>query len=132
MHMQLKPCPFCGCAAEIDTNQRVRNIDSAEMETAISVYCTVCTASVTVCRRDAPEIQPETVAATWNRRTPQPARIISGASVTLPGHYYMRNHSHAHWTVLTVNNPGISTGLRSAQFVKIPTASELLYPDVER
>jgi hypothetical protein len=35
----LKPCPFCGAPAEIDTHRGFRHISTGAMESAVSIYC---------------------------------------------------------------------------------------------
>lgn len=67
MH-KLKPCPFCGGVPEIDTLQGYRNITTGRMENAIAVYCTSCSADISVCYADVPDIQAEQVAEMWNKR----------------------------------------------------------------
>lgn len=67
MH-KLKPCPFCGGVPEMDTLQRYRNIATGRMESAIAVYCTSCSADMSVCYADVPGLQPEQVADMWNKR----------------------------------------------------------------
>ena len=67
MH-KLKPCPFCGGAPEMDALQGYRNITTGRMENAIAVYCTACSADMSVCYADVPDIQPEQVAEMWNKR----------------------------------------------------------------
>ena len=67
MH-KLRPCPFCGGAPEMDTLQGYRNITTGRMGNAIAVYCTSCSAGISVCYADVPDIQPEQVAGMWNKR----------------------------------------------------------------
>lgn len=67
MH-KLKPCPFCGGVPEMDMLRGYRNITTGRMENAIAVYCTTCSADVSVCYGDVPDIQPEQVADMWNKR----------------------------------------------------------------
>lgn len=64
----LKPCPFCGGQAELDSSVHFRAIASGEIERAVSVYCTDCTAEITICVPDVPDIQPDQVAEMWNTR----------------------------------------------------------------
>lgn len=64
----MKPCPFCGGPAEIDTMQGYLNFSNGRMENAIAIYCTECGADISVCRGDVPDIQPEQVAEMWNKR----------------------------------------------------------------
>ena len=65
---KLKPCPFCGGPAEIDTLRGYRNFSSGLMENAIAAYCTACAADISVCYADVPDIQAEQVADMWNKR----------------------------------------------------------------
>lgn len=65
----LKPCPFCGGQAELVSNMHFRAIVSGEIERAVSAYCTDCTAEITICVPDVPDIQPDQVAEMWNMRS---------------------------------------------------------------
>lgn len=62
----LKPCPFCGGEADLDTNQAYRALLSGTVGKAIAAHCTKCDASIQVCFRDVPDITPEAVAEMWN------------------------------------------------------------------
>lgn len=64
----LKPCPFCGGAAEMDERQAFRELVSGRFGTAIAVACLDCGAQVSVCRPDVPDVLPEDVAGMWNQR----------------------------------------------------------------
>jgi hypothetical protein len=64
----LKPCPFCGGDAEMDTRQAYVALGSGRLGSAIAIYCTACTASVSTCREDVPDITPEEMTDQWNRR----------------------------------------------------------------
>ena len=65
---RLKPCPFCGGEAELDSNISFREFVSGEISRAVSVYCRSCSAEITVCVPDVPDITPEQVADMWNSR----------------------------------------------------------------
>ena len=65
----LKPCPFCGGDAELDSMQPYRVFVSGKISVAVAVYCTECSAQISVCKLDDPDIQPEQVIDMWNRRT---------------------------------------------------------------
>ena len=57
MTMDLKPCPFCGGEAESDSQRGYRNISTGNPENAAAIYCTKCSADMTWCYRDTPEIE---------------------------------------------------------------------------
>lgn len=64
----LRACPFCGGAAEIDTQQGYRAMRTGNIGTSIAIYCTKCPASMSICREDVPDIEPEWLVGEWNRR----------------------------------------------------------------
>lgn len=66
--LTLRACPFCGGGAELDTQQPYRNISTGNIRTAVAIYCTQCPASMSICREDVPDIEPEWLAGEWNRR----------------------------------------------------------------
>ena len=68
MSDDLKPCPFCGGDAELDTRQSYRNISTGNLETAIAIYCLGCGVHQSICRGDVPDVEPEMVVELWNRR----------------------------------------------------------------
>lgn len=73
MSEELKPCPFCGEAAEIDTEQGYRNISSGRLESQCAVYCTSCAAEQIFCYADwnhPRDEMPDYVRELWNRRAP--------------------------------------------------------------
>lgn len=70
---ELLPCPFCGGAAETDSQQAYRNISTGYAETAVAVYCTACGAQHTICRGDVPDAELSDVTELWNKRTAPPA-----------------------------------------------------------
>ena len=70
MGYKLKPCPFCGGQAELDTLQSFRAFVSGKIETAVAVYCTACSAEISVCVSDVPDIQPEQLVDMWNTQSP--------------------------------------------------------------
>ena len=45
-------------------------IVSGRIEDAVAVYCTSCSAEISVCVPDVPDIQPEQVAEMWNTQSP--------------------------------------------------------------
>lgn len=83
---ELKPCPFCGGVAEMDTQQAYRALVGGQIGTRVAVYCTSCNADMGFCREDAPgedrEYLPKWVVEWWNRRTPSDeiARLSSAHS----------------------------------------------------
>jgi len=70
MGYKLKPCPFCGGQAELDANQAFRAFVSGDIERSVAVYCTSCSAEISVCVPDVPDIQPEQVVEMWNAQLP--------------------------------------------------------------
>lgn len=68
---ELKPCPFCGGDAEMDTRQGYSQFPpNGRSGTRIAVYCRDCGAEIGVCREDVPSIEAEQVTEMWNRRAP--------------------------------------------------------------
>lgn len=67
--LKLLPCPFCGGHAEYDSNCSFREFVSGKISIQVTVYCESCTADITVCVPDVPDITIEQVADVWNRRT---------------------------------------------------------------
>ena len=63
---KIKNCPFCGAPADLDAVRTFRSLTSGNLERAIAVYCTSCTAEISVCVHDVPEITPEDVVSMWN------------------------------------------------------------------
>jgi hypothetical protein len=76
MSEELKPCPFCGGLAELDTSQAYRALSSGALGSRAAVYCTRCGAEVGFCYEDAPGTPREDivnqVVDDWNRRAPSP------------------------------------------------------------
>lgn len=72
MTMELKCCPFCGGEAESDSRRGYRNISTGNPEKAAAIYCTKCSADMTWCYRDTPEIERDQVMTLlieqWNTR----------------------------------------------------------------
>lgn len=70
--LELKPCPFCGGEAESDSARNYRNISTGTPEKAAAIYCTKCSADMTWCYRDTPEIERDQVMTLlieqWNTR----------------------------------------------------------------
>ena len=65
---ELKPCPFCGGEAELDTRQGYMTYKN-EMDNRIAVYCTRCPADMGICMKDVEDITPEMVIDLWNTRS---------------------------------------------------------------
>lgn len=65
-------CPFCGGDAESDTMQAFRRMKDGKMSNAVAIYCTKCTAQMTMCHEDFPEYAPEDMLTimteAWNHR----------------------------------------------------------------
>lgn len=76
MSEKLKPCPFCGGLAELDTSQMYRALSDGALRYRAAVYCTRCGADMGFCYDDAPGIPGEDivnqVVDDWNRRAPSP------------------------------------------------------------
>ena len=72
MEKDLKPCPFCGSPAEIDTLRSFRALSSGRVETSCAIYCTACDADMTICYSDVRDMPREDVAGLlferWNKR----------------------------------------------------------------
>ncbi len=72
MSEELKPCPFCGSPAELDTRQFFRHFQTGKPMEQVSVYCTSCSANVSWHPDDLSLDREETtelVVAAWNTRT---------------------------------------------------------------
>lgn len=69
---ELKPCPFCGGEAELDTLSQYTNVFTGAKETGIAIYCRDCVAEIMICRGDVPDVTPEMVEEMWNRRATPP------------------------------------------------------------
>lgn len=69
---ELKPCPFCGGEAELDTMQGYRALSGGHLGNRATVYCTRCGADMGFCYEDAPGTPSEDivnqVVDDWNRR----------------------------------------------------------------
>lgn len=83
--LTLRACPFCGGGAELDTQQPYRNMTTGNVRTAVAIYCTKCSASMSVCREDVPDIEPEWLAGEWNRRTDEGKTPNDLSSASLRG-----------------------------------------------
>lgn len=70
----LLPCPFCGGTAESDTMQGFRRMKDGAVSNAVAIYCTKCSATITMCHEDHPEYFPSTLLEilreAWNVRVP--------------------------------------------------------------
>lgn len=70
--IDLKSCPFCRGAAELDYGQHFRAISSGRMEKQVAIYCAECNAHMSLCYSDHPECDhdqlAEILAENWNRR----------------------------------------------------------------
>lgn len=71
---ELKPCPFCGGAAELDTMRVYRNVSNGALVDAVTVCCIRCGAEMSVCRDDVPGSVDDLahgLVEAWNSRVPQ-------------------------------------------------------------
>lgn len=86
MSEELKPCPFCGGLAELDTSQAYRALSGGTLGSRAAVYCTRCSAEVGFCYEDAPGTPREDivnqVVDDWNRRAPSPDMREVGEALT--------------------------------------------------
>jgi Lar family restriction alleviation protein len=68
--MDLKPCPFCGGNAEIDTQRGYRALNNG-IHSAVAIYCMTCPADMQMDPRefnaDHDAVKADLIAA-WNRR----------------------------------------------------------------
>lgn len=92
MSEELKPCPFCGGEAELDTSQAYRALSGGTLGSRAAVYCARCGADMGFCYEDAPGTPREDivnqVVDDWNRRAPSPdmhevVSLLETASVAL-------------------------------------------------
>lgn len=76
MEDELKPCPFCGGPAELDSQRAFLAIPSGKLATGIAIYCVgECPADMMICRPDVPDVTVEQVIELWNRRA-DPASAV--------------------------------------------------------
>jgi hypothetical protein len=70
---KLKPCPFCGGEAELDTRRAYRNLSTGQIGDAVAIYCLWCSADMSACRADHSGLDDEDivhmVTEMWNRRS---------------------------------------------------------------
>lgn len=80
LYGKLKPCPFCGAPAEMDTRRAYRDTATGALDTAMAIYCTQCTAEKSMCLKDYRGLTTDEIAADliigWNRRD---ADVIVGS-----------------------------------------------------
>ena len=69
---ELKPCPFCGGAPELDSQQAYRALSSGKVGTRFVIYCTSCNADMGFCREDIESCNQEgaeqEIVTAWNTR----------------------------------------------------------------
>lgn len=86
MREDLKPCPFCGGAAELDPLQGFQALGTGAPGNRAAVYCTECSADIGLCHGDVPELDDETrtgyVVDLWNRRTIPAGYVLVPAKPT--------------------------------------------------
>lgn len=70
----LKPCPFCGGDAELDTQRAYRELVSGKIAHSVAVYCRVCNADMSVdpdeCFAGDASIARAEMIDAWNNRKP--------------------------------------------------------------
>lgn len=80
----LLACPFCGGDAESDTMRTFRRMKDGNLSNAVAIYCTKCTAQVSMCHDDHKEYAPDDMLTiltdAWNRR--QANAALSQAATT--------------------------------------------------
>lgn len=78
----LKPCPFCGGEAEMDTWRQYRALVSGNLGCACAVHCLTCEADMSICLEDVTgwtiEEAASHVADRWNTRANDPASFEAG------------------------------------------------------
>jgi len=66
------PCPFCGEPAEVDLHRGFIAYDGKH-GSAVAIYCTKCSADMTLCKRDFPGQDTSELFSMlleqWNKRT---------------------------------------------------------------
>lgn len=69
---ELKPCPFCGGEAEMDTMQGYLILHSGELDNRSTIYCLDCDAEMGFCHADLDSWQIEAaiknLITAWNTR----------------------------------------------------------------
>lgn len=120
MSEELKPCPFCGGLAELDTSQAYRALSSGALGSRAAIYCTRCSAEVGFCYEDAPGTPREDivnqVVDDWNRRSPSPdmreaveaaTKLVSqweafeaGYGNQEEAYYKLAKYARPHWEAL--------------------------------
>jgi len=72
MENKLEPCPFCGGAPELDSQQAYRALVDGKVGTRFVIYCTGCNADMGFCREDVESCNHEgaeqEIITTWNTR----------------------------------------------------------------
>ena len=70
--MELKECPFCGGAPELDKQQAYRPLSGSYCGKRAAIYCLDCSADVGMCWEDMPEATLDQlvnfVVEQWNQR----------------------------------------------------------------
>lgn len=68
----LKPCPFCGGPAELDTMRGYIAIATGRMGNEVAIYCIECSADMSLCHEDVPDMSIDdmvfALTEAWNKR----------------------------------------------------------------
>lgn len=74
MNAKLLPCPFCGGAAEMDSQRGYLTMPGGKLDSAVAIYCTECSAEHSMCRADHRDLFVDDLInimiEAWNKRTP--------------------------------------------------------------
>lgn len=84
---KLKPCPFCGGPAELDSQQSYKNITTGNLGLAAAIYCPVCPVNMSLCYEDMWNMDADSVVGfvigAWNTRN----GVLTDTAKNDDGHY---------------------------------------------